>query len=495
MILNKKTIILVLIFFLFNNFSYSKINLQIVMKINGQIVTSYDLEKESNYLLALNPRLKEISKNELVEIAKKSIIKEMIRKSEILKYKDLNLQNAQIDDVLNSVILNLDFSNQTQFEKYLSDYNISINDFKKKIEIENEWKNLIYSKYSKSVKIDKDSLINKIEKTSKDELSLEYNLSEIIFDKKQNIPLEEHSVEIVESIETNGFENTANLYSISDSSKVGGKIGWVKKNNLSLEINRELENLKINSYSNPIKIDNNYLILKINDIKEITVKIDKQKELDKMIMIETSKQLDKFSDSIKETNLTSLSSDSIKLILLVCIFIILKSVNKIYTKNIPFLTRNPKLKSLMEGKLPTIDPIFNRQRKAYKKYDHHCLLDIDSNLHEIFLKAEKNDWSIEQLRTVLIKYTPNVGFGIIPSLFGRNIQGKHLIRETGELRDSPGEIAKAIVYYSAMTDKVNFTSIALILLRLSLPARVVGFGRGVILFPLSSNGINSISTM
>ncbi len=296
MILNKKTIILVLIFFLFNNFSYSKINLQIVMKINGQIVTSYDLEKESNYLLALNPRLKEISKNELVEIAKKSIIKEMIRKSEILKYKDLNLQNAQIDDVLNSVILNLDFSNQTQFEKYLSDYNISINDFKKKIEIENEWKNLIYSKYSKSVKIDKDSLINKIEKTSKDELSLEYNLSEIIFDKKQNIPLEEHSVEIVESIETNGFENTANLYSISDSSKVGGKIGWVKKNNLSLEINREIENLKINSYSKPIKIGNNYLILKINDIKEVVIEIDKQKELDKMIMLETSKQLDKFSN-------------------------------------------------------------------------------------------------------------------------------------------------------------------------------------------------------
>ncbi len=296
MILNKKTIILVLIFFLFNNFSYSKINLQIIMKINDQIVTSYDLEKESNYLLALNPRLKEISKDELVELAKRSIIKEMIRKSEILKYKDLNLQNARIDDVLDNVIQNLDFSNQTQFEKYLSDFNISINDLRKKIEIENEWKNLIYSKYSKSVKIDKDNLIDKIEKISKEEFSLEYNLSEIVFNEKQNISLEEHSVEILKSIETNGFENTANLYSISDSSKVGGKIGWVKKNNLSLDINREIENLKINSYSKPIKIGNNYLILKINDIKEVVIKINKQKELDKMIMIETSKQLEKFSN-------------------------------------------------------------------------------------------------------------------------------------------------------------------------------------------------------
>ena len=294
--LNKKTIILVLIFFLLNNFSHSKINLQIIMKINDQIVTTYDLEKESNYLLALNPKLKNISENDLLKLAKRSIIKETIRKSEILKYKELDLKNAQINNVLNKIIQNLNFSDLIQFENYLGDFNISIDDIKEKIEIENEWKNLIYARYSKSVKIDKDEFISKIEKTSKEESSLEYNLSEIVFSKKQNISMTDQSKKILESIKINGFENTANLYSIADSSKAGGKIGWVKKNNLSLEINRELENLKINSFSNPIKIGNNYLILKINDMKEVIIELDKQKELDRMIMSETSKQLDKFSN-------------------------------------------------------------------------------------------------------------------------------------------------------------------------------------------------------
>ena len=296
MILNKKTIFLILIFFLFTNFSYSKIDLKIIMKINNQIVTSYDIEKESNYLLALNPKLNEINKNDLLKIAKKSMVKEMIRKSEILKYKEINLDNPRNENILRNIMLNLDFSNQLQFESYLNDFDISIDDLRKKIGIENEWKNLVYSKYSTSIKIDKENLINQIERLSKEEFSIEYNLSEIVFIKNQNISLKDQSKKILESIEINGFENTANLYSISDSSKVGGKIGWVKKNNLSLEINNELENLKVNSYSDPIKIDNNYLILKINDIKEITVKVDKQKELDKMIMIETSKQLDKFSN-------------------------------------------------------------------------------------------------------------------------------------------------------------------------------------------------------
>ena len=132
MILNKKTITLLLIFFFLHNFAYSKINLQIIMKINDQIITSFDLEKESNYLLALNPKLKEINENDLFELAKRSITKEMIRKSEILKYKELNLQNAQINDVLNNIIRNLNYSNFSQFESYLNGFNISIDDIKKK---------------------------------------------------------------------------------------------------------------------------------------------------------------------------------------------------------------------------------------------------------------------------------------------------------------------------------------------------------------------------
>ena len=294
--LSKKIILIILFLFLKNNFSYSQINFQIIMKINNQIITSFDLEKERNYLLILNPKLKEIDENNLIELAKRSLIKEKIKKNEIIKYKEINLQNTQIDDILEQIIKNLNFTNQTQLEEYLKNFDISINDLKEKIEIENEWKNLIYAKYSKSIKIDKKDLIEKINKIEKEEFLFEYNLSEIVFKKEQNISLEEQSKIIFRSIEDIGFENTANLFSISESSKVGGQIGWVKRNNLSNEIIREINNIKVDAISSPIKIGNNYLILKINDVKKIPKEIDKEKELDKMIMIETSKQLDKFSN-------------------------------------------------------------------------------------------------------------------------------------------------------------------------------------------------------
>ena len=154
------------------------------MKINSEIVTSYDLEKEINYLIALNPQLKNIDEDDLNKIAKRSIVKEVIRKNEILRYKKLDLQNSQITNVLNNLIKNLNFSDENEFNNYLKNYDISINDLKKKIEIENEWKNMIFSKYNKSVNINKEALIKKIENLSKNNVLLEYNLSEIVFNLK-----------------------------------------------------------------------------------------------------------------------------------------------------------------------------------------------------------------------------------------------------------------------------------------------------------------------
>ena len=266
------------------------------MKINNEIITTYDIEQEKNYLLALNPNLKQMDENQLMMIAKKSLTKEIIRKNEISKYIELKLDDPQIDSVLNNLIKKLNFDNINEFENYLQKFNISIYDLKKKIEIENEWKNMIYVKYNNSVNIDKDNLMLKIDNLIKNTYVVEYNLSEIIFTTKNDKTYKDEFEKIKSSIEENGFENTANLYSISDSSNVGGKIGWVAKKNLSDSIINEIKNLKKDEYSKPIKIGNDFLILRINETRKKPFKMDKQAELEKMIIVETTKQLDKFSN-------------------------------------------------------------------------------------------------------------------------------------------------------------------------------------------------------
>ena len=292
----KKIIFFITIYFLSTTLGFSNISLKIVMKINNEIVTNYDIEKEKNYLLALNSKLNQISGNQLIMLSKKSLTKEIIRKIEISKYIELNQDNPQIDSVLNNLFKKLNFSNKNEFENYLQNFDVSIDDLKKKIEIENEWKNMIYIKYNKSVNINKEDLILKIDNLVKNNYIQEYNLSEIVFSTKNNTTYNDEFKKIKNSIEDNGFENTANLYSISDSSKVGGKIGWVAKKNLSVAIINKIKNLKKDQLSEPIKIGNDFLILKINETRKKPFEMDKQAELEKMIMIETTKQLDKFSN-------------------------------------------------------------------------------------------------------------------------------------------------------------------------------------------------------
>ncbi len=266
------------------------------MKIDSEIITTYDIEQEKNYLLALNPNLEQMSEEQLMMIAKKSLTKEIIRKNEISKYIELKQDDPQIESVLNNLVKKLNFDNKNEFENYLRNFNISIVDLKKKIEIENEWKNMIYIKYNNSVNIDKDNLMLKIDNLVKNNYVLEYNLSEIIFTTKNGSTHNNEFKKIKNSIENNGFENTANLYSISDSSNVGGKIGWVAKKNLSESIINKIKDLKKGEFSKPIKIGNNFLILRINETRKKSFKMDKQAEFEKMIMIETTKQLDKFSN-------------------------------------------------------------------------------------------------------------------------------------------------------------------------------------------------------
>ena len=289
---------ILIVFMLFFNYAtktFSNDNIKIKIKINNEIVTNFDLKREKNYLIALNPNLKEL-KNELQnKIAKDSIVREIIKKNEVEKFFNLNQKNEMINIFIKRLYTNLGFVDELSFENYLVQYNWTINEVKKKIEIESLWNQLIYEKYRNQVKIDEIKLKEKIKSDQKNDFRILYNLSEIVFVIEKNKTYENTIKSIDSSIIEIGFENTANLYSVSESSNVGGKIGWVDSNSLSSNLTNSIKNLKIGEYTKPVKIGSRFIILKINDVKNEKKIIDKEKELKNLIKIEENRQLNNFS--------------------------------------------------------------------------------------------------------------------------------------------------------------------------------------------------------
>ena len=284
-----------LIIIFVQNYLFAMENVKIILKIDDEIITNIDVQKEYNYLIALNNDFKEVNKEKALLIAKESIIKEKIKKKEIVKYYDLEEESDYLENVIKNFYKTLGLNNTKEFKKYIEKYGLTYREIKQKIRIETVWNQLIFQKYNKQVKIDLEKLRKKILKKKENQNS--YLLSEILFRSETNEDVNKKYELIKKSIENVGFKNSANIYSIADTSKVGGKIGWINENQLTKEIVKKLEKLKINEYTKPINLIEGYLLLKVEDIKKIknnNLNIDK--ELKKLENYERNKQLNRMSN-------------------------------------------------------------------------------------------------------------------------------------------------------------------------------------------------------
>ena len=273
---------------------------KILYKVNDSIITNYDIFEEVNYLVSLNRNLTQLNKKEISFNAKKSLIREIIKKDEINKFYKVNYEQELKSEKIKNIVKNfgkrMGFKSNQEFQNYLSEKNIDINDLKKKFIIEQFWNQLIFDKYRNLIKIDKNKIKNGLEELiKKNSEIISFNLSEIIFFEKNRKAIEKKTQEIITSIEDIGFKETAVIHSISESSKLGGEIGWINQNQISKKIFLAIKDLEIGEFSEPIIASSNIILLKINDKKKVNAQIDKEKEMERLFSFERDRILNEYS--------------------------------------------------------------------------------------------------------------------------------------------------------------------------------------------------------
>ena len=298
---NKKKLILkifilkLIIIFLVSIDSVRAVENKIIYKIDNEIITSIDLKNEIRYLETLNPNIKNLEKNTILEIAKNSILREKIKEIEIKKNRNsFEIDARYLSRLIKDIYSNINLNSEEEFKKYLGQNNLELDYIKQKISIEGLWNELIFFKFSNKVKINKDDLKKELQKNLNSSMK-SYNLSEIIFNINNKNEINLIYEKIKTDIESKGFMNAALIHSVSDTSKLGGKLGWIEEKALSKNIKKEILKLKEGDFTKPIIIPGAGLILKINEIKEQKIEIDFERELSKLVKIETNKQLNQYS--------------------------------------------------------------------------------------------------------------------------------------------------------------------------------------------------------
>ena len=291
----KRFFIFLIVFLIANNSSFAKIENKIIAKIGDKIITNFDIRNEINTILAIsNKNINNEDINILRNLAFVSLKKQMIRKTEIEKYKITNYNQSDVNNYISALEKNLKLENITledHFKKYGANYDI----FLESVITNFKWNSLIFTIYQKQLDVDEELIKSELDKQiKKNKEIIEYNLSEIVLENWDDNKLDS----VQKSIKNDGFEKAATLFSNSISSTKGGSIGWVASKSISSKYLEEILKLNKSQISKPIRINNNIVIIKLNDKRTLNldnmnlVKIEKN-----IINKKKEEKLNIFSDS------------------------------------------------------------------------------------------------------------------------------------------------------------------------------------------------------
>ena len=285
-------LVVILICLAFTQKLYSEEN-KIILKINNEIITTFDIYNEIKYLSEINKDFSNLDYEGKINVAKKSLLREKIKNIELRRLlEEIKIEKKILDNLSVSYFKRLGINSVEDFNNFFKTNKINPDLVRKKITSEVLWNQLIFNKYKDKIKINKEEIKNKI----KDRKQKEYNLSEILFELEENEKLEDKYELIKSYINRKTFSEAVLKFSISKTINNKGKLGWVKETVLNKKIIKNLNEISVGKISKPIILPGGYLILKIEDVKETNIEFDIENEINLIVKEKTNEQLNQYSN-------------------------------------------------------------------------------------------------------------------------------------------------------------------------------------------------------
>ena len=261
----KASIIITLIILFFNN-NLNGFNSKIIVKVEDEIITNYDLKnKILTSLILANQKINQQNIDQLKKAVLDQLINLKLKKIELSKYK-IKKDEGRINSYLKSISGN----NLQNFKNKFFENSLDFELFLDEVDTEIRWQQLIYSLYGKKININEANVNMEVEKIIKERSNVEeFELYEIEINSNLNVPEKEIIEDMLQKINTIGFENSALNFSTSTTSSQKGYLGWINAKTLSNEIYLILSKMKLGEVSKPIKKQNNILFLKLNNKRAI----------------------------------------------------------------------------------------------------------------------------------------------------------------------------------------------------------------------------------
>tara|TARA_Y100000816_G_C26036464_1_gene542685 strand:+ start:52 stop:996 length:945 start_codon:yes stop_codon:yes gene_type:complete len=270
---------------------------KILFKIDNEIITTIDIYEEIKFLKVFNPEINNLDETKLYEISKNSILRDKIKKIEIMNFMDeLKVNDKFILNLINNKYPKIKVESLENFEIYLKNNNLNSENIREKFTIELIWNDMVYQKFNKKIIIDKEKIKNEILQSAKKDKQREVLLSEIIFNVNKKNEFTDKYEKILLDIEKIGFKKTALIHSNSDTASNGGLIGWIKEDNLNQNIKEIISKLQPGQFTKPIRTTSGYMLIKIEEDREYLSNLNLDDKINEVIKFKMNNQLNQFSN-------------------------------------------------------------------------------------------------------------------------------------------------------------------------------------------------------
>lgn len=263
--------------------------------VGNQIICLSDLELRLKQVKLANKDTANIGKKKLLE----SMVNEILIK-QYLTEKEMMPTEQDVQNSIDSIRKQYGFS-EIEFKNKLIEDGISYDVFKEAKEkdlifgrfFELELKNYINIRGSEQEAYYKKTF-------NKDAKTAQYRIKHILV-SSQTI-----AKQILNEINSNNFDELAASYSLDEQTKLsGGDLGYLDRTYLNKELSEAVHNMSIQDIKGPIKTNNGYEIIKLEDIKfEYSSEYTQNLHNIKMQLIEeeSQKQLEKWAEERKEVS-------------------------------------------------------------------------------------------------------------------------------------------------------------------------------------------------
>ena len=248
------------VFLSLSKISTANIKNNIIIKVENEIITNYEIKnKILTSLVLANKEINQQNINSLKSQSLEALIQFKLKKIELSKF-NLNNDPIRTKDYLNKISSNNIENLKDKFKKNNLNYDLFLDEINTQL----KWQGYIFKIYSNKIEIDESIISNELNDIIKNESNIEeYELSEIEILLDEQKSTDQEIDRIKKLIDEKGFEETALSSSSSDSAVNKGYIGWINGKSLSINIYKQIKEMKVGEISKPIFKTNSALFLKL----------------------------------------------------------------------------------------------------------------------------------------------------------------------------------------------------------------------------------------